>query len=181
MTELKYRWYVLRSISGKELKVKEILDGEIRNGDLGQYVQQVIVPTEKIVSSVGGKKVQKEKVLFSGYVFVRCALVGEVQSRLAGTTNVVNFLCGRNSKKPEPLRDDEVAAMLGNIDVKAEQEDETQVSYMVGEQVKVNDGPFKDFVGVVEEVNDEKKKLKVMVKIFGRKTPLELNYNQVSK
>ncbi len=81
MAELKYRWYVLRSISGKELKVKEILDGEIRNGDLGQYVQQVIVPTEKVVSSVGGKKVQKEKVLFSGYVFVRCALVGEVQSR----------------------------------------------------------------------------------------------------
>ncbi len=93
----------------------------------------------------------------------------------------MNFLCGRNSKKPEPLRDDEVAAMLGNIDVKAELEDETQISYMVGEQVKVNDGPFKDFVGVVEEVNDEKKKLKVMVKIFGRKTPLELNYNQVNK
>jgi transcriptional antiterminator NusG len=171
----------LRSISGKELKVKELIDGEIRNGDLGRYVQQVIVPTEKVVSQSGNKKVQKEKVLFSGYVFVQCLLVGEVQSRLSNMTNVVNFLCGRNSKQPEPLRDDEIAAMLGNIDVKAETEEDSELSFLVGEQVKVNDGPFKDFDGIVEECNAEKKKLKVMVKIFGRKTPLELNYNQVTK
>jgi transcriptional antiterminator NusG len=181
MAEQKYRWYVLRSISGKELKVKEILDGEIRNGDLGRYVQQVIVPTEKVITQSGNKKVQKERVLFSGYVFVQCLLVGEVQSRLANTTNVVNFLCGRNSKQPEALHDEEIAAMLGNIDVQAEQEADSELDFLVGEQVKVNDGPFKDFDGVVEECNAEKKKLKVMVKIFGRKTPLELNYNQVNK
>jgi transcriptional antiterminator NusG len=107
--------------------------------------------------------------------------VGEVQSRLANTTNVVNFLCGRNSKQPEALHDEEIAAMLGSIDVQAEQEADSELDFLVGEQVKVNDGPFKDFDGVVEECNAEKKKLKVMVKIFGRKTPLELNYNQVNK
>lgn len=176
-----FRWYVLRTISGKELKVKEVLDAEIAKGDLGKYLQQVIVPTEKVVSQSGGKKVIREKVLFSGYVFVRCKLVGEVQSQLANTTNVVNFLSGRNSKKPEPLPDDQVTAMLGNVDVKATGEDEVQLTFMIGEQVKVNDGPFKDFDGIIEEVNDEKKKLKVMVKIFGRKTPLELNYDQVNK
>jgi transcriptional antiterminator NusG len=181
MAEQKFRWYVLRSISGKELKVKEILDGEIRNGDLGRYVQQVIVPTEKVITQSGNKKVQKERVLFSGYVFVQCLLVGEVQSRLANTTNVVNFLCGRNSKQPEALHDEEIAAMLGNIDVKAEAEEDSELAFTIGEQVKVNDGPFKDFDGVVEECSTEKKKLKVMVKIFGRKTPLELNFNQVTK
>lgn len=193
-----FRWYCLRAISGKELKVKELLDAEIANGDLGQYVQQVVVPTEKVVSQKGNQKVIKEKVLFSSYVFVQCLVVssttkigdksvttkklaGEAMLQLTNTTNVVGFLCGRNSKMPESLPDDQIAAMLGNVDEKAELETETELSFMVGETVKVNDGPFKDFDGIVEEVNVEKKKLKVMVKIFGRKTPLELNYDQVNK
>jgi len=193
-----FRWYCLRAISGKELKVKELLDAEIANGDLGKYVQQVVVPTEKVVSQKGNQKVIKEKVLFSSYVFVQCLVVstttkvgdksvttkklaGEAQLQLTNTTNVVGFLCGRNSKMPEFLPDDQIAAMLGNVDEKAEVEAETELSFMVGETVQVNDGPFKDFDGVIEEVNVEKKKLKVMVKIFGRKTPLELNYDQVNK
>lgn len=193
-----FRWYCLRAISGKELKVKEVLDAEIANGDLGKYVQQVVVPTEKVVSQKGNQKVIKEKVLFSSYVFVQCLVVsqtvkvgdksvtvkklaGEAQLQLSNTTNVVGFLCGRNSKMPESLPDDQIAAMLGNVDDKAEMETETEISFMVGETVQVNDGPFKDFDGIVEEVNTEKKKLKVMVKIFGRKTPLELNYDQVNK
>lgn len=193
-----FRWYCLRAISGKELKVKEVLDAEIANGDLGKYVQQVVVPTEKVVSQKGNQKVIKEKVLFSSYVFVQCLVVsttkkvgdkdvtikklaGEAQLQLSNTTNVVGFLCGRNSKMPESLPDDQIAAMLGNVDEKAELEAQTEITFMVGETVKVNDGPFKDFDGVVEEVNTEKKKLKVMVKIFGRKTPLELNYDQVNK
>jgi transcriptional antiterminator NusG len=156
------------------------------------------VPTEKVVTQKGEKKVIKEKVLFSSYVFVQCQVVshtekvgdktvttkklaGEAQVMLSNTTNVVGFLCGRNSKMPEALPDDQIAAMLGNVDDKAEQEAQTEISFMVGETVKVNDGPFKDFDGIVEEVNAEKKKLKVMVKIFGRKTPLELNYDQVNK
>lgn len=193
-----FRWYCLRAISGKELKVKEVLDAEIANGDLGKYVQQVVVPTEKVVTQKGNQKVIKEKVLFSSYVFVQCLVVstttkvgeksvttkklaGEAQLQLTNTTNVVGFLCGRNSKMPEFLPDDQIAAMLGNVDDKAELEAETELSFMVGETVKVDDGPFKDFDGIVEEVNTEKKKLKVMVKIFGRKTPLELNYDQVNK
>ena len=192
-----FRWYCLRAISGKELKVKEILDAEIANGDLGKYVQQVVVPTEKVITQKGNQKVVKERVLFSSYVFVQCLVVssttkvgdksvtvkklaGEAQIQLSNTTNVVGFLCGRNSKMPEVLPDSQVAAMLGNVDEKAEMEAETELTFMVGETVKVVDGPFKDFDGIVEEVNVEKK-LKVMVKIFGRKTPLELNYDQVNK
>lgn len=176
-----FRWYCLRAISGKELKVKELLEAEIKNGDFNGNVEQVIVPTEKVVVQKGNKKDIKEKVLFSGYVFVRCKLVGEVQAQLANTTNVVNFLMGRVTKKPEPLPDDQIAAMLGNVDERVEAEDAAQVTFMVGETIKVNDGPFKDFDGVIEEISDEKKKLKVSVKIFGRKTPLELNFDQVIK
>jgi transcription termination/antitermination protein NusG len=193
-----YKWYCLRAISGKELKVKELLDAEIEKGDLGKYVQQVVVPTEKVIAQRGEKKIVKEKVLFSSYVFVQCLVVsqkqkvgdktittnkiaGEAQLQLTNTTNVVGFLCGRNSKMPESLPDEQIAAMLGNVDEKAEQEAQTEISFIVGETVKVNDGPFKDFDGIVEEINSEKKKLKVMVKIFGRKTPLELNYDQVTK
>lgn len=193
-----FRWYCLRAISGKELKVKELLEAEIANGDLGKYVQQVVVPTEKIITQKGTKKVEKERVLFSSYVFVRCLVVssttkqgdksitvkklaGEAQLQLSNITNVVGFLCGRNSKMPEFLPDDQIEAMLGNVDDKVGQEAEAELTFMVGETVKVNDGPFKDFDGIVDEVNTERKKLRVMVKIFGRKTPLELNYDQVIK
>lgn len=178
---VEFRWYCLRAISGKELKVKELLEAEIKNGDFNGNVEQVIVPTEKVVVQKGNKKDIKEKVLFSGYVFVRCKLVGEIQAQLANTSNVVNFLMGRVTKKPEPLPDDQIDAMLGNVDERIDAEEVAQISFMVGETIKVNDGPFKDFDGVIEEISDEKKKLKVSVKIFGRKTPLELNYDQVIK
>lgn len=175
------RWYCLRAISGKELKVKELLDAEIKNGDFKDNVETVIVPTEKVVVQKGNKKDIKEKVLFSGYVFVRCRLVGEVQAQLVNTTNVVNFLMGRVTKKPEPLPDDQVEAMLGHVDEVIDTEEAAQVTFMVGETIKVNDGPFKTFDGVIEEISEERKKLKVSVKIFGRKTPLELNFDQVIK
>ena len=181
MAAAEFRWYCLRAISGKELKVKELLEAEIKNGDFAGNVEQVIVPTEKVAVQKGNKKTIKEKVLFSGYVFVRCKLVGEVQAQLANTTNVVNFLMGRVTKKPEPLPDDQIAAMLGNVDERVVSETAAQITFMVGETIKVNDGPFKDFDGVIEEISDEKKKLKVSVKIFGRKTPLELNFDQVIK
>lgn len=175
-----FRWYCLRAISGKELKVKELLDAQIAQGEFGNLVEQVVVPTEKVIVQKSDKKVIKERVLFSSYVFVRCKLVGEVQNKLADTTNVVNFLMGRVTKKPEPLPDDQIEAMLTMADSQ-DAELSGEVSYMVGERVKVNDGPFKDFDGEVDEVSIEKKKLKVSVKIFGRKTPLELNFDQVIK
>ena len=122
----------------------------------------------------------KEKNLYSGYVFVEAILVGEVVHHLRNITNVIDFLGGK-SNQPEPLRPSEVNRMLGAVDEMQEVGDEPAVVYHVGETVKVNYGPFNGFSGIIEEVNNEKKKLKVMVKIFGRKTPLELENSQVER
>ena len=178
MSEQKRGWYVLRAISGKESKVKEYLDAEIKNTDLGDFVYQVLIPTEKVYTVRNGKKVLKERNLYPGYVFVEATLVGEVPHRLRNTTNVIGFLGGTIA--PDPLRQSEVNRMLGAVDAVQEAE-EIIIPYIVGETVKVTFGPFNGFTGVIEEVNNEKKKLKVMVKIFGRKTPLELGFMQVSK
>lgn len=179
--ELKKAWYVLRAISGKEAKVKEILDGAIRNTGLGNYVFQVLIPTEKVMSVRNGKKVVKEKNLYSGYVFVECILTGEVLYELRNTTNVIDFLRGRGKNAaPEALRESEVLRMMGTADEMIDTTDDGN-DYMVGETVKVTFGPFNGFSGTIEEVNREKKKLKVMVKIFGRKTPLELENSQVER
>jgi transcriptional antiterminator NusG len=129
-----------------------------------------------------GKKVVKEKNLYSGYVFVEANLQGEVMHELRNTTNVIDFLKGKGKDaQPEALRESEVNRMLGIADEFIDLTDEGVNDYMVGETVKVNYGPFNGFSGVIEEVNAEKKKLKVMVKIFGRKTPLELENSQVER
>ena len=181
MAEGKKAWYVLRAISGKEAKVKEVLDAAIRNTDLGKYVFQVLIPTEKVLTVRNGKKVIKEKNLHSGYVFVECDLQGEVLYELRNTTNVIDFLRGRGKNAaPEALRESEVRRMLGAADALIDTADDGN-DYMVGESVKVTFGPFNGFSGTIEEVNREKKKLKVMVKIFGRKTPLELENSQVER
>ena len=177
--ELKKAWYVLRAISGKEAKVTEVLDGAIRNTGLGDYVFQVLIPTEKVMSVKNGKKVVKEKNLYSGYVFVECILTGEVLYELRNTTNVIDFLRGRGKDAaPESLRESEVRRMLGAADEMLDGAEDGN-DYIVGEAVKVTSGPFSGFDGIIEEVNRERKKLKVMVKIFGRKTPLELENSQV--
>ena len=179
--ELKKARYVLRAISGKEAKVKEVTDGAIRNTGLGNYVFQVLIPTEKVMSVRNGKKVVKEKNLYSGYVFVECILTGEVLYELRNTTNVIDFLRGRGKNAaPEALRESEVLRMMGTADEMIDPTDEGN-DYMVGETVKVTFGPFSGFSGTIEEVNRERKKLKVMVKIFGRKTPLELENSQVER
>ncbi|MDR3140961.1 MAG: transcription termination/antitermination protein NusG [Tannerellaceae bacterium] len=179
MSDIEKKFYVLRAISGKENKVKEYLESELKNTDLGDYVSQVLIPTEKTVSMRNGKKVIKERAYLPGYVLVEAALVGEVAHRLRNIPNVIGFLGG--SDNPVPLRPAEVGRILGTVDELLEQQDELDIQYYVGENVKVTYGPFNGFSGVIEEVNTEKKKLKVMVKIFGRKTPLELGYMQVEK
>ncbi len=180
--ESKRGWYVLRAISGKEAKVKEILDAQIKNTDLGDNLFQVLIPTEKVLIVRNGKKVVKEKNLYSGYVFVEANLVGEVAHVLANTTNVIDFLRGREKDaKPERLRQSEVMRMLGAADELTDPTDIEVNDFVVGETVKVNKEPFTGFTGVVEEVNRERRKLKVSVKIFGRKTPLELDNSQVER
>ena len=181
-TTPKRAWYVLRAISGKEAKVKELLDGAIKNTDLGKHVFQVLIPTEKVMTVKNGKKVIKEKNLYSGYVFVEAELIGEVIHELTNTSNVIDFLKGRDkSATPEPLRHSEVMRMLGTADEINENLDEGLNDFIIGETVKIIDDAFTGFTGKVTEVLPEKKKLKVSVKIFGRETPLELDFTQVTR
>lgn len=179
MAEIEKKWYVLRAVSGKETKVKEYLDAEINNGLLGGFVSQVLIPTEKVFQVRNGKKIVKERSYLPGYVLVEAALVGEVAHTLRNTPNVIGFLGGLDN--PTPLRQIEVNRILGTVDEMLVPGEEVLTNYAVGETVKVVDGPFSGFNGIIEEVSDEKKKLKVMVKIFGRKTPLELGFMQVER
>ncbi len=179
MADIEKKWYVLRAVSGKENKVKEYLESEIKKSDLGKYISQVLIPTEKTFSMRNGKKVMKERAYLPGYILIEAALVGEVIHELRNINYVAGFL--PDTKNPQPLRESEVKRILGTVDELEEQTEELDIEYFVGESVKVNHGPFSGFSGIIEEVNTEKKKLKVMVKIFGRKTPLELGYTQVEK
>ena len=179
MTEIEKKWYVLRAVSGKENKVKEYLESEIKKTDLGKYISQVLIPTEKTYIMRNGKKVLKERAYLPGYILIEAALVGEVIHELRNINYVVGFL--PDTQNPQPLRQSEVNRILGTMDELDEQEVSMDVQYYVGENVKVTNGPFSGFSGIIEEVNTEKKKLKVMVKIFGRKTPLELSFTQVEK
>ena len=182
MAEGKKEWYVLRAISGKEAKVKEVLDAAIKNTDLGNFVSQVLIPTEKVYTTRNGKKVIKERTLYSGYVFVEAELTGEVIYELRNTSNVIDFLRGRSRQSlPEPLRESEVMRMLGVSDESRVPSDEEGLDFIVGESVKVNYGPFSGFTGTIKEVNQDKKKIKVEVKIFGRPTDLELENTQVER
>lgn len=183
MAEIEKRWYVMRAISGKEGKVKEYIDAMIaQHSDFAYNVSQVLIPMEKVVTVRNGKRVVKEKCRFSGYVFVEAAMVGETQSQLRNVPNVLGFLSAtKTSTAPMPMSAAEVSHMLGTVDEVQDVPEDVVFPYEVGESIKVADGPFSGFDAVIEEINAEKKKLKVMVKIFGRKTPLELGFMQVEK
>lgn len=174
------KWYVIRAISGKEKKVKQYLESEISRAGLQDYVSQVLIPMEKYYQIKDGKKVSKERSYFPGYILIEAELVGEIPHLIENTSGVIGFL-GAKGEAPAPLRQSEVNRILGKVDELVDSEEVLNIPYVVGETVKVIDGPFNSFSGVIEEVNEEKKKLKVMVKIFGRKTPLELSYMQVEK
>ncbi|MDR0612666.1 MAG: transcription termination/antitermination protein NusG [Dysgonamonadaceae bacterium] len=178
MSEIEKKFYVLRAVSGKESKIKEYLEAEIKNSDLDNYIFQVLIPTEKVFQQRNGKKVLKERAYLPGYVIVEAILVGEVVHFLKNVNFVIGFLGGNN---PVPLRASEVNRILGTVDELQEQSEEFDVQYIIGETVKVIDGPFNGFHGEIKEINLEKKKLTVLVKIFGRGTPLELGYMQVEK
>lgn len=172
-------WYVLRAVSGKEAKVKEYIDAEIKNGRLRGHVSQVLIPTEKVVQVRNGKRIVKERNYLPGYVLVEAALVGETVHELRNTPNVLGFLGGMDN--PTPLRESEVNRILGKVDEMQDEAVEVVIPYVVGEAVKVTDGPFNGFSGVIEKVDNEKKKVTVTVKVFGRNTGLDLGFTQVEK
>lgn len=179
MSDQVKKWYVVRAISGKEKKVKEYMESEINRLKLEDYISQVLIPTEKVYSVRKGKKISKERNYLPGYVLIEAVLVGEIPHIIKNIPNVIGFLGSKG--EPIPMRPAEVNRILGKVDELSDQNEEMNDPFIVGESVKVIDGPFNSFSGIIEEVNDEKKKLKVMVKIFGRKTPLELSFMQVEK
>ncbi|MFM7006701.1 MAG: transcription termination/antitermination protein NusG [Flavobacteriales bacterium] len=181
MADIAKKWYVVRAVSGKEKKVKEYLELEIARMKLTDYVNQVLIPTEKVFKIQNGKKVNKEKAFLPGYVLIEAALVGEVTHVIKSIPNVIGFLGTEKGGEPVPMRMAEVNRILGKVDELSVTEEELKIPFVIGESVKVIDGPFNNFSGVIDEINEEKKKLKVMVKIFGRKNLLELNYMQVEK
>lgn len=179
MSDQVKKWYVIKAISGKEKKVKEYLESEIDRLKLSDYITQILIPTEKVFQVRKGKKISKERNYFPGYILIEVALVGEILHIIKNIPNVLGFLGTKG--EPDPIRPAEVNRILGKVDELAEQGEEVNIPFIVGESIKVTDGPFNSFTGIIEEINEDKKKLKVMVKIFGRKTPLELGFMQVEK
>jgi len=179
-TEVK-KWYVVRAVSGQENKIKSYIESDIARLGLSDFVEEVLVPTEKVIQIRNGKKVSKERNYFPGYIMIKANLSGEVPHIIRSITNVIGFLGETKGGDPVPLRASEVNRMLGKVDELSVQTENIIIPFKIGETIKVIDGPFNGFNGTIEKVNEEKRKLEVMVKIFGRKTPLELSYMQVEK
>lgn len=170
------RWYVLRTYSGHEAKVKTYLETEIARIGLQEKISSVLIPSEKVFEIKDGKKKSRLKNFFPGYILVEAVLDKESSHLILEAPSVMGFVPDKNN--PAPLQPEEVRRLIG----KMEQKEETQlldVPFHVGEPVKVTEGPFNNFNGFVQEVNPEKLKVKVMVSIFGRKTPIELDFSQV--
>lgn len=174
------RWYVVKAIAGKEKKAKEYIENEVAHSGFEQYVSQVLIPTEKVFSVRNGKRVNKDRTLFPGYVLIEAALEGEIMHAIRNVPNVIGFLTQKDGT-PVPLQEDEVKRILGQVDELIDSEEELMEPFILGETVKIIDGPFNSFSGVIDEINLEKKKLMVIVKIFGRRTPVELSFVQVIK
>ncbi len=175
------RFYVLRAISGKEKKVKEAIEYEMSLSEsslISQYVYRVVVPTEKVMTQRKTKKVIIERPYLPGYVLIECQMSKQLVNALRDLPDVLGFL---GNDKPGALSPSEVEKLLHEVDSTNEGPDVVDVQFVIGESVKIIDGAFVGFSATIEEILSDKKKLKVMVKIFGRKTPLELGYAQVEK
>ncbi|HEY8935398.1 MAG TPA: transcription termination/antitermination protein NusG [Cyclobacteriaceae bacterium] len=179
------KWYVLRVVSGQEKKIKSYLETEIERSKLTDFIPQILIPSEKVYEMRNGKKRVRERNFFPGYVLVSADLSnGEAYHTVNNIPGVIGFLGNHGTsttKDPVPLRQSEVNRILGKVDEIDTFEEKLETPFIKGESVKVMDGPFSGFTGTVEEIFEEKKKLNVMVKIFGRNTPVELNYMQVEK
>ncbi|MCC2589760.1 transcription termination/antitermination protein NusG [Chryseobacterium sp. MFBS3-17] len=179
MSELK--WYVLKSISGQENKVKTYIENEMKHQGFEEYVTQVVIPMEKVIVMRNGKKVPKERPYYPGYLMVEANLVGEIPHIIKNVPGVISFLSLTKGGDPVPMRKSEVNRMLGRMDELSEFATDVEIPFVVGENVKVTEGPFNGFNGTVEKILEDKKKLEVSVMIFGRKTPMELSFMQVEK
>lgn len=183
MAEL--NWYVVRVVSGQERKAKEYLENEISREKFDEFIPQVLIPSEKVYEMRNGKKRSRDRNMFPGYVLIHANLSnGEVMHMIKNIPGIIGFLgqtAGNASTPPVPLRQVEVDRILGKVEEIDEFDEQLDTPYIVGESVKVMDGPFSGFTGTIEEVFEERRKLNVMVKIFGRNTPVELSYIQVEK
>lgn len=173
---MEFKWYIVRTFSGHENKVKNIIEAEMKHLDFSEKIARVLIPSEKVFEMKDGKKKAKTKTFFPGYILVEADLTKEVIHFIENVPSVMSFLGNKN--QPVPLRPDEVRRILGKID-EAEKTESYEVPFSVGDHVKVNEGPFNNFEGIIQEVQPEKMKVKVMVSIFGRKTPVELDFFQV--
>jgi transcription termination/antitermination protein NusG len=175
------KWYVLKVVSGQENKIKGYIEMEILRSNWEEAITHVLVPTEKVYKIRNGKKVIKDKTLYPGYMYIEVSdknIRTEMLATIRNISGVMNFLGGN---QPQVLRPDEVQKLLGKIDEIAGQGESLMEPFIINESVKIIDGPFNDFIGTIEEINEEKKKLKVVVKIFGRKQPVEVSFGQINK
>ncbi len=183
MSELK--WYMVRAVSGQERKAKDYLENEIDREDFSKFIPQVMIPSEKVYEMRNGKKRSRDRNMFPGYIMVQADLSnGEVSHLIKGIPGIIGFLgqkAGQASTPPVSLRQAEVDRILGKVEEIDDFDEQLDTPYIVGETIKVMDGPFSGFTGIIEEVFEERRKLNVMVKIFGRNTPVELSYMQVEK
>ena len=181
MSESAKKWYVVRTAGGKEKKAKEYIEKEVAALNLGHLLTQVLIPTEKYYQVKNGKRVSAERIFYPGYVLVEAVMTGEIQHMIRNIPYVAGFLSEGPNHIPVPIRDAEMNRIMGRVDEMADQDEETVTPFVVGEAVKIIDGPFNGFDGTVDEILADKRKIKVIVKIFGRKTLLELNFAQVTK
>jgi transcription termination/antitermination protein NusG len=171
-----YKWYVVRTYSGHENKVKNLLEAELSDSEkLRAKIQDILVPTEKVFEVKDGKKKSKTKNFFPGYILVQADLDNQVKEFILNTPSVMGFLGTKNS--PNPLQPEEVKRIVGRI-TQDEDSERMETIFRTGDLVKIVDGPFNNFSGTIQEVNEEKMKIKVMVSIFGRKTPVEIDFVQ---
>jgi len=188
MSDYEKKWYVLRTAGGKEKRAVEYIESQINAMRWRANIPQVLIPTEKVYQIKGGRKISKERTILPGYILIETeSMTGEMIHMLRNVPGVSGFIeeermvDGARKKVPVPMRQADVKRILGKVDELAASDEELEVAFRIGEMVKVIDGPFNSFQGVIEDVNNDQKKLKVMVKIFGRQTPLELNFMQVEK
>ena len=173
---MELKWYVVRTFSGHENKVKNFLEAEMRDNEkLKAKLPDILVPMEKVFEVKDGKKKSKTKNFFPGYILIQADLDNQVKEFILNTPSVMGFLGTKNS--PNPLQPEEVKRIVGRI-TQDEDTERSETIFRFGDIVKIVDGPFNNFSGTIQEVNEEKMKIKVMVSIFGRKTPVEIDYVQ---